>query len=321
MGALRRHRRLLPASVLFFKDEKAIGASAECSTDATGASAPPPARARHRPAASTPPLSGGGVACCCGGRVTEEHIAPLVALSDLLSMLGAGMTARFFSLFCWRDLGLRPVAVSTIQVALPIGIAVTATLVQRVSVRLGRIPTTLLCRLTGIGLLVALTFVPIDGTNAHAALIVGLYLVRTWLMNCTSGLTKSVLNDYVRTRHRSKWNALESLILFSWSGSAALGGYLIDHIGYQHTFLVTAGLSCARRCASSHRAARAVRTPRWPRRAAAGRRPPPPPGRRCLRCSPPASDAARPAQRQRQRHGGCGGLPPSGLVPASASGL
>ena len=83
---------LLPASVLFFfKDEKAIGASAEALHRrdwgvgaAAGESPPPPG------GASSPPLSGGGVACCCGGRVTEEHIAPLVALSDLLSMLGAG---------------------------------------------------------------------------------------------------------------------------------------------------------------------------------------------------------------------------------------
>ena len=125
-------------------------------------------------------------------------------------MLGAGMTARFFFPFLLARPRPPPVAVSTIQVALPIGIAVTATLVLRVSVRLGRIPTTLLCRLTGIGLLVALTFVPIDGTNAHAGLIVGLYLVRTRLMNCTSGLTKSVLNDYVRTgrpRSRTHWRA------------------------------------------------------------------------------------------------------------------
>lgn len=55
-----------------------------------------------------------------------------------------------------------------------------------------------------------------------------LYLLRTWLMNCTSGLTKSMLNDYVSRRNRAKWNALESVNLFSWSGSSLLGGYLIS---------------------------------------------------------------------------------------------
>ena len=43
-------------------------------------------------------------------------------------------------------------------------------------------------------------------------------------------------------KHRAKWNALESLNVFSWSGSALLGGILIDEFGYQKTFLITATL-------------------------------------------------------------------------------
>ena len=57
---------------------------------------------------------------------------------------------------------------------------------------------------------------------------------------CTSGLTKSILNDYVAKKHRAKWNSLESINIFSWSGSAALGGYLVDNVGYRETFLITA---------------------------------------------------------------------------------
>ena len=75
-----------------------------------------------------------------------------------------------------------------------------------------------------------------------------------------------MLNDYVARRHRAKWNSLESLNNFSWSGSAMLGGVIVDKFGYrcdaqqrqphhQHhiivyddarrrrcTFLITAGL-------------------------------------------------------------------------------
>ena len=68
-----------------------------------------------------------------------------------------------------------------------------------------------------------------------------LFLAFRWL-NCTTGLMKAVLNDYIRKSNRSKWNALESLNLFSWSGSAALGGVLIDAVGYRNTFRVTAVL-------------------------------------------------------------------------------
>ena len=73
-------------------------------------------------------------------------------------------------------------------------------------------------------------------------LVVPLYLLRTWLMNCTSGLTKSVLNDYVTRQNRGKWNALESVNLFSWSGSSILGGHLITMYGFNTAFFITAVL-------------------------------------------------------------------------------
>ena len=67
-------------------------------------------------------------------------------------------------------------------------------------------------------------------------------------MNCTAGLTKSVLNDYVSKANRAKWNSLESINLFSWSGSALLGGVLVDQFGYRFTFLVTAALQSLSLC-------------------------------------------------------------------------
>ena len=42
-----------------------------------------------------------------------------------------------------------------------------------------------------------------------------------------------MLNDYVARRHRAKWNSLESLNNFSWSGSAMLGGVIVDKFGYR----------------------------------------------------------------------------------------
>jgi hypothetical protein len=48
-----------------------------------------------------------------------------------------------------------------------------------------------------------------------------------------------VLNDYVAKKNRAKWNALESVNLFSWSGSSILGGYLIREYGFNATFFIT----------------------------------------------------------------------------------
>lgn len=41
---------------------------------------------------------------------------------------------------------------------------------------------------------------------------------------------------------RARWNILDSFKRASWSGSSVLGGVLIERIGYEHMFLVTAGM-------------------------------------------------------------------------------
>ena len=65
------------------------------------------------------------------------------------------------------------------------------------------------------------------------------YLLRTSFMNATSALTKSVLMDAVPKSERAKWSALESVNMFSWSGSAAIGGLLVGYKGIIFNFFVT----------------------------------------------------------------------------------
>jgi hypothetical protein len=43
---------------------------------------------------------------------------------------------------------------------------------------------------------------------------------------------------------RGKVNAADSVRTFSWSGSAALGGILVEKYGFESTFLITAGIKC-----------------------------------------------------------------------------
>ena len=59
-------------------------------------------------------------------------------------------------------------------------------------------------------------------------------------MNAVYPLRKSVLMDYVDKDRRAKWASLESLTSFGWSGSAVLGGYLVEYHGYDACFFVTA---------------------------------------------------------------------------------
>ena len=55
-------------------------------------------------------------------------------------------------------------------------------------------------------------------------------------------LLKSVMMDFVDKKSRGKWNAFDSITSFGWSGSAVLGGILVDRYGYSLTFFMTAGL-------------------------------------------------------------------------------
>jgi len=224
---------IVPALLLWgFSDANAIGEAAEglhiqaCRTNLVSATAggPMPHEANQN--------SESGVRRW----LNEKHIAPMIAISDLVSMLGSGMTIKFFALFFWQDLELHPVAVSLIYVAGPVGISAAGLLAQRLSLRIGRIQTALICRSLGVLLLVTLALV------REPLAAVPLYLLRTWLMNCTQGLSKSVLNDYVAKSNRAKWNSLESINTCTWSGSAVLGGWLCDRIGYRHTFIITAAL-------------------------------------------------------------------------------
>jgi hypothetical protein len=75
-------------------------------------------------------------------------------------------------------------------------------------------------------------------TKPH--IICPVYIFRTALMNCCGALRKSILMDYVKKEHRGRWNSLDGITRFGWSGSAFLGGYLVDTQGYGYTFRITA---------------------------------------------------------------------------------
>ena len=80
-----------------------------------------------------------------------------------------------------EDLDLSPVGVNLVYVFGPLGIALCGIAAQKLSVVIGRVQTTLLCKFVGIGMLAGLAFVDIT------PIVIALYLVRTWLMNCTQG--------------------------------------------------------------------------------------------------------------------------------------
>src|SRR5690606_4195158 len=73
----------------------------------------------------------------------------------------------------------------------------------------------------------------------NKALIGSVYLIRTALMNAVGPLKRAILMDHVPSSERGYWSAFESLTRFGWSGSAVVGGMLMDKYGYGITFMAT----------------------------------------------------------------------------------
>lgn len=46
-------------------------------------------------------------------------------------------------------------------------------------------------------------------------------------------------------RHRGKWSCLDGVTIFGWSGSAVLGGMLLDRYGFRSVFVATAAMQFA----------------------------------------------------------------------------
>ena len=59
---------------------------------------------------------------------------------------------------------------------------------------------------------------------------------------------KSILNDYVKKEERGFWNALESITRVGWSGSAMVGGVIVNRFGFGWSFGLTAGMQALAWC-------------------------------------------------------------------------
>ena len=177
------------------------------------------------------------------GISTPLFVTLSILFADILSALASGMTIKFFSLFFIEKSRFGPVAISALSTISPFGIATLSVGIQYLSKTLGRVQTNLMTRLVDIILLITMACITPSTTNTKIkAALVTVHLLRTAFANCARPLVRSVLMEHVAKRHRGRVNAVDSVRSFSWSGSAALGGWLIEKYGYKSTFLMTAGI-------------------------------------------------------------------------------
>ena len=173
--------------------------------------------------------------------IPSTRIVPvLVASSDVLGGLAAGMSIQYFPIFFKEYLKLTPAQVQIIFISSMTSMAIMGKLVQWIGTKIGRVQTALICK--WIGALLLLSMVNAYQSQASPLCVIIIFLVRTACMNAPNALTRSVLMDHVPKHERARWNSLESVNMFSWSGSALLGGFLVDYEGIEFNFYATAAL-------------------------------------------------------------------------------
>lgn len=175
-----------------------------------------------------------------GLEMNQEWIPFIITSSDILYGIASGMTIKFFPLFFEFKSNMHPTSVSLIFVLAPLSVVVSSIMAQKLSRHYGKVQTILCIELAGIILLLVLALM--KPMWSIFFVVAPVYIVRTALMNSSYPITKSILMDCVSKATRAKWNSLESITSFGWSGSAALGGFLIDRFDYGVTFAVTAGI-------------------------------------------------------------------------------
>lgn len=176
--------------------------------------------------------------------VGKASIPYVLFLASLVTSLGSGASVKYFPLF-FGELGFSSAFVQGIYILVPLSIALCSVAAQRTSRKFGRIETTVLFALFGVGLLFYMTRLSrneMELSDFKKYEIIAVYLVRTGVMNAGYPLLESVLMDVLPSNQRARWKSLEAVAAFGWTGSALIGGILADERSYRFTFAITASL-------------------------------------------------------------------------------
>ncbi len=171
--------------------------------------------------------------------IRKSRMIPiLVSLADILAGLSSGMSFRYFPIFFLHNMKMSPDIVQLIFLCSTVGMAISGQISQLLGLRIGSLETTILVRCLGAALLISMVIC--YQSKLPASLISILFILSSAISISADGLTRSVIMDSVPPQERAKWSAVESVNMFGWSGSAALGGFLVGWFGIVYNFYITA---------------------------------------------------------------------------------
>ena len=166
----------------------------------------------------------------------------MVCLNDVITCIGAGMTVKFLPLFFKNEYGFTPAQVQSLYAVYLVTFGFFTWLCERIASYIGRVQAALLFSSIGVTclfILARVTFLP---------LVVIVFVLRGALQNAIYPIDRSIIMDFVPSDQRGKWNAFESISSMTWSGSAVIGGYLMDEHDYRYAFQITAYIYSAAFC-------------------------------------------------------------------------
>ena len=175
-------------------------------------------------------------------------IPRIIVGTDLMAGFASGMTIKFFPLFFKEESQMSPIEVNIVLFFAYFFVSLFSYFARLSAERLGRVNTLLLFQVSGSLLLTSMYAMSIGHdlkepgqvpSWRNKLFIAPIYLTRTALMNATRPIKRAMLMENVPRNERGVWSAFESLRRFGWSGSAIVGGFLMDKYGYGVTFLAT----------------------------------------------------------------------------------
>jgi len=173
----------------------------------------------------------------CFGLVTTRRVRFIFFIGELLLSLGAGMTVKFFPVFFDIECHEDPATVQVMFASLFLVTALGTSLANKLAKHFGRMQVVVPCFMIGVCCTILLG--SLKPFYQYPGVMVPIFMLRCSIMWSCGALKGSVIADYTPKSSRGRWKALESITAFGWSGSAAVGGWLIDRVGYGLTFVVT----------------------------------------------------------------------------------
>ena len=167
-------------------------------------------------------------------KVVSTSLVPyIVCMNDVITCIGAGMTVKFFPLFFKNDYGFDPTHLQLLFTVYCFAFALFTWACEKVAAKIGRVQSSMLFSLCGVLCLFSLAYLE------SLPLVVFVFILRGAFQNAIYPIDRSIIMDFVPSDQRGRWNSIESISAMTWSGSAVIGGYLMDSHDYRYTFVIT----------------------------------------------------------------------------------